>query len=55
MRWQYKWIWIESDPDASIFEREESMLNTYGNDGWELVTVVPTRENKVAAVMKKPK
>jgi hypothetical protein len=55
MQWQYKWLWIDSDPNASIFAREESTLNTYGNEGWELVTVVPASNNQVAAVMKKPK
>lgn len=53
MKWQYKWIWLDSDPDESIFEREEATLNQYGAAGWELVSVVAVRKDSVAAVMKK--
>lgn len=54
MRWQYKWIWLEADPDASIFARDEEKLNSYGSEGWELVSVVAVTDNNIAAVMKKP-
>jgi hypothetical protein len=54
MQWQYKWFWIDADPQARIFGREESALNRYGNERWDLVTIVPVDGKQVAAVMKKP-
>jgi hypothetical protein len=54
MQWQYKWLWIDAHRKASIFGHEESTLNSYGKEGWELVTVVSVSDDHVAAVMKKP-
>jgi hypothetical protein len=52
MKWIYKWVWIDADPNNSIFAREERDLNQYGAEGWELISVVSVGKD-VAAVMKK--
>jgi hypothetical protein len=46
---EYKLVRVDFDDQAHTIENNENQLNGFGQDGWELVEIIPLHVGKLAS------